>query len=265
MIYKSLFRAIPAWARIPGAICCLLFLASSCQVTRQAEYFETVTKDTLISGLVTRDFESKIQPGDQLSIVATSLSSVEDELFNKASVTTASPTMGGYTVQPDGKVLLHRLGNVQAAGLSRKQFSEYLQTALAPFMRDVIVTVNYINHKITVLGEVGAPQVLAMPEEQLSIIDVLVKSGDIKENGLKSQVLIVREAGNEKQFKFVNLQDHSIFTSPWYYVQPNDIILVRSDVQRLKNAEKRTSIQTTVALITSGITFIFFIIDRITR
>ena len=207
----------------------------SCRVSKENVYFKTLQKDTSISKLVSKDFESKIQVADQLSIVATSLSAAEDEQFNKAASQSTSPAQSGFKVYDDGTVLLHRLGKVKAAGLTRKELAEKLQVELLPFMKDPIVNVNYLNHKITIIGKVGTPQVLPMPEEQLSLIDVLVKSGDISKDGLLNQVMVIRDSSDKKIVKFVDLENHSIFTSPWYYVQPNDIVVVRADVEKINS------------------------------
>ena len=107
-----------------------LFILSSCSTTRRYNYLKNIQGDTTLTGLVTNDFESKIQKGDQLSIVVTSLSSSEDEQFNKAAAVSSSPATSGFTVYPDGAILLHRLGRVQAAGLTRRELQNKLQTEI---------------------------------------------------------------------------------------------------------------------------------------
>jgi polysaccharide biosynthesis/export protein len=265
MIYIKLFknRYIGTGGLVIFGLAVLVF--SSCRVSRESAYFKTLQKDTTISGFVTNDFESRIQVGDQLSIMASSKSALEDEQFNKAAAESSSPAMSGFTVNKDGTVLLHRLGNVTAAGLTRKELAAFLQKALLPYMAEPIVHVNYLNHKVTVMGEVGSQQVLQMPEEQLSLIDVLVKSGGIGFTGQKDRVMIIREEGSEKKVKFVNLEDNSLFNSPWYYVQPNDVIVVRADYAKMQKAERRQNLQTNIAFITTGISLLFLVVDRIIR
>ncbi len=260
MLSRSSFILV----KLAGFFIAAMFFFPSCRVTKESAYFKTLQKDTTINGFVSNNFESKIQVGDQLSIIATSLSPAEDEQFNKGA-SVSSPTMSGYQVSTEGTVLLHRLGAVKVAGLTRKELARQLQTDLLGFMKEPIVNINYLNHKVTVMGEVGGPQVLPMPEEQLSLIDVLVKSGDITALGLKDKVMVIREAGNEKQVKFVNLEDESILKSPWYYVQPNDIILVRADYAKTVKEEKRRNLQTNIAFVTTGLSLLFIVVDRILR
>lgn len=244
----------------------LLFFAS-CKVTKPSAYFTNLKKDTTLTGFVTGDFQLKIRNGDRLAINVSSLSSLEDALFNSAGASagaaTGGTTGGGFLVQQDGTVLLHRLGVVKVAGLTRKELSTNLQEKLIGYMKEPIVQVNFLNHKVTILGEVGAPQVLALPQDQLSVIDALVLSGDVTANAKRNNIMIIREEGTEKKVKHINLEDNSIFSSPWYYVQPNDIILVAADTEKFVKEQNKGKIQATLGLVLSGISFLFIIIDRV--
>jgi polysaccharide export outer membrane protein len=238
---------------------------TACKTTQPSAYFTTLTKDTTIIGATPNDYESTIQKGDQLSIAVTSLSPTEDAIFNQGAATSTSPALTGFTVYPDGSVLLHRLGRVKVEGLTRRQLAAKLEKDLLPYMKEPIVNVGYMNHKVTVIGEVGGPQIIQMPEEQLSLLEVLVKSGGIKSTGLANKVMIIREQGNNKQVKYVNMEDHSIFNSEWYYVKPNDIVYVKNDEKQRLKAEKSQKLQTTISLVMTGLSFFFIVIDRIFR
>jgi polysaccharide export outer membrane protein len=154
---------------------------------------------------------------------------------------------------------------MKVEGLTRRQLAAKLENDLLPYMKEPIVNVGYLNRKVTVIGEVGGPQVLSMPEEQLTLLEVLVKSGGIKSDGLASKIMVIREQGNNKQVKFVNMEDHSIFNSEWFYVKPNDIIYVKSDEQKRVKAERSQKLQTTISLVMTGLSFFFIVIDRIFR
>jgi polysaccharide biosynthesis/export protein len=246
-----------------------LFLFGSCKVTQQSAYFKTLQKDTTLKNFVTNDFELKIIKGDRLSINVSSMSPTEDAFFNAVTSATAgggtATSMGGFSVQQDGTVLLHRLGTYKVEGFTRRELSKKIETSLLPYMKDPIVQVNFLNHKITLLGEVTTPQVLNLPEEQISIIDALVLSGDVTPNAKRNNITIIREEGNEKQVKHINLEDHSIFSSPWYYLKPNDIILVEADTEKFVKAEKRQKLQSTLSLVASGVSLAVIILSRIIK
>lgn len=247
-----------------------LLLFASCTPSKKIGYFQTLTKDTVLQGFVTNDFESKIQKKDVLSITTSSYSNEMDEVFNgAANVTndniTSANTKPGYTVDDNGNILIHYLGSIHVEGMTRKELKEKLQKDLLPYMKDPIVSIHYLNHKVTVLGNVTSPQILNIPGEQMSLLDVIVSSGDIKENSARSDVMIIREKGTEKIVKHINLEDHSIFSSPWYYVQPNDIVYVMPDKTRTDKDERRRTLQTTLSLVASGISLLIIIFNNLIK
>jgi polysaccharide export outer membrane protein len=226
-------------------------------------------KDTILKNFVVNDFELKIVKGDRLSIAVSSMSTIDDAIFNAIASSGAgagnATSTGGYFVQQDGTVLLHRLGSIKVEGLTRRELSKKIESSLLPYLKDPIVQVNFLNHKLTLLGEVSKPQVLNLPEEQISIIDAIVLSGDITLIGKRNNITVIRENGTEKEVKHINLEDHSIFSSPWYYVKPNDIILVAADTEKYIKTEKRLKLQNTLSLVATGVSLALIILSRVVK
>jgi polysaccharide biosynthesis/export protein len=245
-------------------IIALIFTLSSCKVTSKSAYFKTLTKDTTITGFVPNNYESKIVKGDILAITVSSLSTIEDGIFN-SGMPVQGGELSGYTVQQDGTVLLHRLGNVQAEGLTRKELAKKIQQGLIAYTKEPIVQVAYVNHKITVVGKIGSPSVLKLPQDQISIIDALVLCGDVTESAKKNDITIIREENGNKVVKHLNLEDNSIFTSPWYYVKPNDLILVTSDISKEIKAERKQKLQNTITLVTTGLSLVLVILSQFVK
>ena len=247
-----------------------LFIAvailSSCATTNNSYYFKTLKKATTISGFISNDLESKIRKGDNLGIIINSLSVEENAKFNSAGLLiTEKGTLPGYLVKPDGTIRLYRFGNVKVEGLTRRELADKMQADLLPYLKEPIVNVTYLNHKVTVMGEVASPQVLNMPEEQMSLLDAIVLSGDVKESARRDDILVIRENGTQKQVKHINLENHSILTSPWYYVQPNDIVYVMPDINKTNTEEKRRRVQNTLSLAASGISLLIIILNRVVK
>lgn len=247
----------------------IVFLLSSCKVTQPSSYFKTLQKDTTLKNFITNDFELKIIKGDRLSISVSSMSPTEDAFFNSISSAGSgggnATSTGGYFVQHDGTILLHRLGTVKVEGLTRRELSKKIETSLLPFLKDPIVQVNFLNHKLTLLGEISQPQVLNLPEEQISILDAIVLSGDLTPMGTRNNITIIRENGNEKEVKHINLEDHSIFSSPWYYVKPNDIVLVAADTKKFVKTEKRQKLMNTLSLAATGLSLALIILSKVIK
>ena len=244
-------------------------LFSSCSSTKNSYYFKTLPRDTTLINTVNPVPETRIKKTDLLSINISSLNPAEDAVFNAAagsggtSVLSAG-TPGGYTVDVAGNIQVHRLGIIHAEGMTRRELKNKLETDISPYLKDPVVTIRFLNHRVTLLGEVSTPQVITMPEEQLSLLEVLGSSGDITQLAKRDNILIIREKENSKQFKRINLEDHSIFTSEWYYLQPGDVVYIEPSDKRIKD-EKRARQQQTISFALSGISLAIIILDRILR
>ncbi|MEO6550159.1 MAG: polysaccharide biosynthesis/export family protein [Ferruginibacter sp.] len=237
-------------------------LFSSCKIYKPAYYFKDIQRDTIITGFVNTDIELKIQKDDVLSISISSLNSDEDQLFNKSSVAGDGKT--SFQVSPAGDIYLHKLGKLNIAGTTRKELKSRLEKELLPYLKDPIVTVNFANHRVTVLGEASSA-IVEMPQEKISLLEVMATTRPITTSSQLNKVMIIREAGNTKTFKHLNLEDPSIFTSPWYYLQPNDIVVVKPNEEKINTEQKRTRNQLVYTTVLSVITFVFLIVDRLFR
>jgi polysaccharide export outer membrane protein len=245
---------------------------TSCKVTQlpNSSYFKNLKKDTVFRSSVNKYTESKIRKNDQLAITIASSSMEEDRIFNAPSGSGASANSGsvslsgGYVVDAGGFIQLHKLGSIKAEGMTRRELKEKVQRELLPFLKDPVVTVKYLNHKVTLLGEVARPTIVSMPEEQLSILEVLASGGDVSELAGRDNILIIRETENGKETKHINLEDQSIFTSPWYYLQPDDVVYISPNDYKLTEA-KRLRKQQNISLALTATSLAVIIVNSILR
>lgn len=233
-----------------------LLLLGACNTAKKTTYFQDLQTDTTLNNLVSKSFETKIQPGDLLSITIASLSPENAAIYNAPPNNVGS--LPGFLVDKAGNIDFIKLGKIQVAGLTREELRQKLQTDLQPYLAQTVVAVGYLNRHITLLGAIS-PQVLPMTTEHMTIFDALAASGDIGTKGKSDNVLVIREKenGKERDFKRLNLTDKSIFYSPYFYMQPNDIVYV----EPLK--EKTNNTLRIVSYVTTGITFVLFILDRL--
>ena len=240
-------------------------LLSSCKMTKSFTYFKSLTKDTTIEAYVSPSFESKIQKKDILGISVSSLNNDLDLQFNTISKMTSSSinndvqTNVGFTVDDLGNIYVHFLGKIKVEGLTKSELKKKLEADLIPYLKEPIVTVQYLNKKVTVLGNVETPGIQYLSDEQVPLLDILVKSGDLKDVALASDVLIIRDSLHHKIIKHVNLEDHSIFNSPWYYSQPDDIVYVKKDVIQYDSQQRRKDLQITVSLFASVVSLLLVV------
>ena len=241
----------------------LLLVMASCSVPKTAYYFKNLQQDTSINTMG-RGEDIKIQKNDILLINYSSLNPEEDAKYNAPAAVTSMPGTSGYLVDGNGNIQLHKLGIIKAEGLTRGQLKDKIQQDISPYLKDPVVTVYYQNHKITVMGEVGSPQVINMPEEQVPILEVLSKSGDVSEYARRDNILVIRDTETGKQFKRINLEDQSIFTSAWYWLKPGDVLYVQPNENREKEA-KRARLQQNVALGVTALSIAIIVLDRVIK
>ena len=187
-------------------------------------YFKNLQKDTTLKNIVTRNYDLKIQKNDFLSITVSSLS--PDVSFYNAPQNT-SGSVNGYQVDTLGNIIFVKLGVLHVEGMTRKDLKDTLEKALVPYLKEAVVSIGFLNRHITMLGAI-TPQVLQMTTDNMTLLDALAGSGDIGNKGRTDNVLIIRETNGAKVFKRLNLEDNSIFYSPYFYLQPNDIVYVES-------------------------------------
>lgn len=247
-------------------------IISSCNTTREAVYFNGVGNKVIPEHI--QNLEPVINSNDLLSIYVNSLNPAASEIFNAsnpsttrisnaAATSTVSPVLG-YLVDQDGYVLLPFLGNVKAAGLTKKEFQEKVKRELVEkkFLVDPIVDVRYLNYKVSVLGEVARPSVLTIPNEKVTLLEALGLAGDLTIFASRNNVLLIREENGAKKLVRIDLTSDEIFTSPYYYLKSNDIIYVEPNKTKIQNA---SSTRLWLPVVFSGLTVLIIAIDRLTR
>ena len=226
MKFRNIFRFLSATV-----------LATSCAAT-QIAYFQDVTLETPEQVQIVN--EIRVQPEDELMILVSSKEPMLMTLFNLPYNTrqigsnseSASGSRGtlGYTVRKDGTIDFPILGSVHIAGMTREEIATYLKERLISenLVNDPIITVDFMNLTITVLGEVAHPGRFNIDKDRLTILEALGMAGDLTVFGKRENVLVQREDDNgEKVFYTVNLNSvKELYESPVYYMKQNDVIYV---------------------------------------
>ena len=247
----------------------IVIFFSSCVSTKQAGYFENVT-DTL---MITKadEIEPLIQKNDILSIYITSLNPEASAVFNapksqvtSSSTTSGSSSAGGYLVNTDGNIQLPILGTIKAAGITKKQFKSDITNIIVDkkLLIDPIVTIRHLNYEVTIIGEVGKPTVINVPNEKISLLKALGIAGDITIYGQKENVLLIREIEGKRKVKRIDLNSKTFLSSPYYYLQPNDVVYVEPNKRKVLNANRNQQILP--ALLTS-LSIIAVVLTRVIK
>lgn len=226
----------------------LLVLFSSCVNSKKVAYFNNVSTSEYPP--IPEDLEPVIKENDILSISVSSLNPTATEMFNvsNVSVTQSSTAMGttlqasGYLVDQEGFIRFPFLGKIKAAGLTKKTLREEITSQLEDqkYLLEPIVDIRYLNYKVSVLGEVGNPSVLTIPNEKVNLLEALGLAGDLTIYARRDNVLLLREEDGVKKIVRIDLTTDDIFTSPYYHLKSNDIIYVEPNKSKIASTSRTT-------------------------
>ena len=162
----------------------------------------------------------------------------------------------GYLVDVNGEIDFPVLGKLKVEGCTRGQVTELIKQRLIDedLIKDPIVMVNFLNFKITVLGEVGSPGTYDITGDRITLLEAIAKAGDVSDEGRVDRVAVIREYGNKRRIMFHDLRSKDVFNSPCYYLQQNDIVYVEPSASKTRDNAQRA--MSTISMIISFVTTI---------
>lgn len=212
-------------------------MLSGCVSQKKVAYFNGIDSNSQeeINKHFQTNHEAKIVNGDMLSITVTGLDPMAVAPFNLPLVSYATPgsdqlysapTLQSYLVDVNGYINFPVLGQIELGGLSKSEAIKLIDEKLKPYLKNPIVTVQFMNYKITVLGEVSRPGQYVITNERVTVLDALGLAGDMTIYGVRNNLLITRENNGKLEFVRLNLNSDDVFKSPYFYLQQNDVVYV---------------------------------------
>lgn len=223
----------------------VVLMLGSCSTPKNIVYFQDVQDGTVVTPESKLDI--KVKPEDKLSIIVTTQDPALSSLFNlvttnnRIGTTSSTNTIGSqssssgqtayYTVNRMGDINFPVLGELHIAGMNRYEVAEFIEKKLQAddLVKDPIVTVEFANTGLSILGEVKAPGRYEFNRDQMTIVDAIAMAGDLTMNGERESILVMRKDGDGRQQGYrINLLDmEQLAQSPVYYLQQDDIIYVQ--------------------------------------
>ena len=223
-------------------ILCLLMALVSCNSSKKIMYLQDVKVAS--PEKISSDQAITIQPKDMISIVVSSKDPELAAMFNLPIISNyaglQTPTSGvaktlGYVVDNQGDINFPIVGKIHAAGLSRWQLQEAIKKELKnrDLLKDMVVTIEFMNFKVSVLGEVNAPGTYQIDGDKVTILEALAMAKDLTIHGVRDGIYVIREQEGQRHTYHLDLRSADIFDSPAYYLKQNDIIYVQPDKVRI--------------------------------
>lgn len=253
----------------------LSMLFISCGSSKNITYFQN--KDEIDQTISKQLYEARIKPKDILQIQVFSMSPEASEPFNliKNTSSTTSSTAStnqnsvyNYLVDNEGAIEMPIIGTVKVVGLSKNEAESLIKSKILPYVSEsenVVVHVRMMNYKYAVLGGVNNPGLYTTQNEKVSILEAIAQAGDLSTFAYRDRIYLIREnSDGQKEYHQMNINDANIISSPYYYLQQNDVIYVEPRKIQARNAffSANTSI---ILTLTSSLLSVATLVIAITK
>ena len=230
-------------------------LAASCSTPKNIAYFQDIQDGTIINPI--EQIEITVRPNDKLAILVSTQDPALSNLFNLvqsqvrlgtnssvsvdgSSYNTSDGRVSFYTVDSEGNINFPVIGKIHIGGMTRYEAAANIEKTLidSKLLKDPVVTVEFINTAVSVLGEVKTPGRFEFNLDRLTIFDAIAMAGDLKPTGMRKNVIVLRETegGKRKAYK-VDLTDMaSASASPAFSLQQNDIVYVEPNAKQKRES-----------------------------
>lgn len=248
-------------------------LLSSCATTKSINYFQDLEHG--VSEQVLNPMQIKIKPEDKISIIVNSKDPQLANLFNLPLVAnrvgqlvnSSNLQISGYTVDSLGCIDFPVLGKIHIAGMNREGISQTIKEQLISksLVKDPIVTVEFMNLVVAVMGEVNRPGRFNIDHDKITLLDAISLAGDLTIYGKRENILVLRqENGKQVSYKVNLCSGYDLYASPVFYLQQNDVVYVEPNDTRARqstingNNIRSTSFWISIASLLTSVAVLIF-------
>lgn len=228
---------------VAAAVCALLAL-SACSTPKNFNYMSDLKPGQTIT--LPKVKEMRISPEDKLSIVVKSSNMELNNLFNKSlnqnmegGNPEANQYMSGYMVDRQGDVEFPVLGTLHLGGKTRHEAEAYIAERLraSKQLTDAVVNVEFNGLTFNALGEFRAPGAHRYTKNTLTILEAIGMSGDLSQYAVRDSLMVIREEDGVQKVYCINLGSaESVYNSPAFYIQQNDVLYAKANKTRIRQS-----------------------------
>ncbi len=160
----------------------------------------------------------------------------------------------GYLVDTEGFIDFPVIGRFNVNKKTLSEIKEGLATELKKYLKDPVVHIRLLNLKVSVLGEVKNPGTVRLANKRITVLEAIGMAGDLTPYSNRTNVMVIREKSGKRSIKRLNLQSKNIFTSPYYYLQQNDVVYIEPNKTKVNTVADRSS--RILAYVSTGISIL---------
>ncbi len=233
-------------------------MLSACATPKQIVYFQDLEDGA--SANVMPESQIRLRPEDKIAIVVNCNDPQIASMFNLPYTTTRigdtsnslsnyGQGLSGYTLDGNGDIDFPVLGKLHVGGMRREEVAAFIKDQLTgrSLAKDAVVTVEFMNLSVSVMGEVARPGRYNITRDNFTIFDALSSAGDLTITGKRDGVIVLREENGLQKKYLINLcSAQEVLQSPVFYLQQNDMVYVEpNDVRARQSTVNGNNVRST--------------------
>ena len=218
-----------------GIAAIIIGTATSCVPVKKMIYLQS-EEDITEKVFEYQKEEYRLQENDILDVQIRSTNEEANKLFSiqgqagqqamRAGVQSGGDLyyMTGYTVNHNGAIELPYIGEVTVKGSTLKEAKAAVDTEVAKYFKNYYLQVKLGGIRFSTLGEFNRSGKQVILQNQATIYEAIALSGDLTPLAKRDEIRLIRQYPDGTKIHTINLLDQSIIGSPYYFIQPNDVI-----------------------------------------
>jgi len=174
-----------------------------------------------------------------------------------------------FLVNKEGNIDIPVLGLIKAEGYTQGELENHLKLALRKqgLKVDPVVTVRFMNFRINVIGEVNRPGTHTITDkDHINVLEALSLAGDMTLYGSRDNVFVMREMSSGEIIKAkLDISKADVTSSPYFYLQQNDIVYVMPSKVRAQTADISPALGTVISVGSFLLTLTLFVTTYINK
>lgn len=222
-------------ALLPLILFGISMMFTSCIPKKKMVYLQTESTNTDTVFNYQQSFY-KLQVNDIIDVKIVSLDEGVNKLFNISSSASSNAAqtanlgdlyyVTGYSLDDSGRVSLPIIGDVKISNMTLEEAKNEIDKSVQKYFTKYYLVVKLGGIRFSAIGEFNRPGKYTMLQNQATIFEAVAVAGDLKMVASRGDVKIIRQYPNGTKVHAVSLLDRNLIQTPFYFIQPNDVIYV---------------------------------------
>ncbi|MEZ5082530.1 MAG: polysaccharide biosynthesis/export family protein [Bacteroidales bacterium] len=215
----------------------ILLLGASCVPKRKLLYTQDQKEKEEQNEYSNIRPEKTIQPFDNLYVKVSSIDEKTAAIFASQDRNTSETSINllSYTVNQAGYINFPFVGEIFVKNMKLQDAQVKIEQEVSEYLPNISISVKFVNNTVSILGEVRRPGEHSFNRDQITVFQALSLATGISDYGDKKRIILIREAQNKINYYYLDLTDKNIVSSEYYYIIPNDVIIVKPINAKFRN------------------------------